>query len=381
MAENKMKDRIVEELKKAKEAGQITMEKVSEIVRDAVSAAVAETRGRIEDMRPIVKNAVAAAVEGLKEAEVDVKETVKGAVEGAIAGVRSRGDQAVEATRDELRKLEKRLEDEKTELAQSLRKGLEGAKEAGAALPEDVKERVESAVSDIKLKSTELLGLTKQTVKEAVKQAIESGKDVKETVVHITRGATEKAMKEGRFSADRAKRIAEKVMSGAVEAAEEAGKEIKNVAVGAFEGVQKGIASAVESVGDKTKAFVREDLARTKEDLEAIEGLFIETTRKVAQRSGDVAKDVLNDLADQTKKTTSVLRKKAIHAAEKTTAGLKQAGKDAAKTTTEAVGKAAHIMAEEAKELGKRTVAVTKGAITGMWKGAKDAIKKEKEEK
>ncbi|MEA3414881.1 MAG: hypothetical protein U9R02_01805, partial [Thermodesulfobacteriota bacterium] len=165
MSENQMKDRIVEELKKAKEAGKITMEKVSEIVRDAVSADVAETRGRIEDIRTIVKNAVTAAVEGLKEAEADVKETVKGAVEGAIAGVRSREDQAVEAIRDELRKLEKRLEDEKTELAQGLRKGLEGAKEAGAALPEDVKERVESAVSDIKLKSTELLGLTSQTVK------------------------------------------------------------------------------------------------------------------------------------------------------------------------------------------------------------------------
>ena len=380
MSENQMKDRIVEELKKAKEAGQITMEKVSEIVRDAVSAAVAETRGRIEDMRPIVKSAVAAAVEGLKEAGVDAKETVEGAVEGAIAGVRNRGDQAAEATRDELRKLEKRLEDEKTELAQGLRKGLEGAKEAGAALPEDVKGRVESAVSDIKLKSTELLGLTRQTVKEAVKQAIESGKDVKETVAKITGDAAERALKEGRFSADRAKRIAEKVMSGAVKAAEEAGKEIKNVAVGAFEGVQKGIASAVESVGDKTKAFVREDIAKTKEDLEAIEGLFIETTRKVAQRSGDVAKDVLNDLADQTKKTTSVLREKARHAAEGTSEKLKKAGKGAAKATTEAVGKAAHIMADEAKELGKRSVAVAKGAISGMWKGAKEALKKDKEE-
>jgi len=185
MAENQMKDRIPEELKKAKEAGQITKEKVREIVRKAVSAAVAKTKGGIEELRPVVKDAVAAAVEGLKAAEVDVKEIVEGAVEGAIAGARSRGEQAVEATRDELRKLEKRLEDEKTELAQGLRKGLEGAKEAGAALREDVRGRVESAVSDIKLKSTELLGLTRQTVKEAVKQAIESGKDVKETVARL----------------------------------------------------------------------------------------------------------------------------------------------------------------------------------------------------
>jgi hypothetical protein len=167
MSENQIKDRIVEELKKAKEAGQITAEKVSEIVSKTVSAAVAETRGGVEELRPVVKDAVTAAVEGLKEAGADVKEPVEGVIEGAIAGARSRGDQAVEATRDELRKLEKRLEDEKTELAKSLREGLEGAKEAGAALPEDMKKRVESAVSDMKLKSTELLGLTRQTVKEA----------------------------------------------------------------------------------------------------------------------------------------------------------------------------------------------------------------------
>jgi hypothetical protein len=66
MTKNKMKDRIIEELQKAKEAGQITTEKVSEIVRKAVSASVAETRGSIDKLRPIVKDAVSAAVEGLK---------------------------------------------------------------------------------------------------------------------------------------------------------------------------------------------------------------------------------------------------------------------------------------------------------------------------
>ncbi|RLC08161.1 MAG: hypothetical protein DRH43_10550, partial [Deltaproteobacteria bacterium] len=177
MSEYQMKDRIVEELKKAKEAGQITAEKVSEIVKGVVAAAVAETKGGVQELRPIVKDAVTAAVEGLKDTGEDVRENVEGAVEGAITGARSRGDQAVEATREGLKKLEKRLEDERTRLAQSLREGLEGAKEAGAVLSDELKGQVESAVTDTKLKSTELLGLTKQTVKEAVKQAIESGKD------------------------------------------------------------------------------------------------------------------------------------------------------------------------------------------------------------
>ena len=44
----------------------------------------------------------------------------------------------------------------------------------------------------------------------------------------------------------------------------------------------------------------------------------------------------------------------------------------------EAAGKATRVMAEEARELGKRSVDVARGAISGMWKGAKEALKKEK---
>ena len=206
MSGNKMKERIAEELKKAKEAGEITTEKVSEIVKEAVSAAVAKTKGGVEELRPVVKDAVLAAAEGLKDAGADAKETVDGAVEGAIAGARSRGEQAIEATREELRKLETHLKDEKTKLAQDLRESIEGARDAGAVLSGDIMKRVGSALTDIKLKSTRLLGLTKQTVKEAVKHAIESGADVKETVAQITGDATERALKEGRFTADRVKK-------------------------------------------------------------------------------------------------------------------------------------------------------------------------------
>ena len=75
------------------------------------------------------------------------------------------------------------------------------------------------------------------------------------------------------------------------------------------------------------------------------------------------------------------MKEKAIHAAETTAKRLKETGKDAAKATAKAAGKAAHVMAKETKELGKRSVDVARGAITGMWKGAKEALKKEKEDK
>jgi len=384
MSENQMKDRIVEELRKAKEAGQITTKRVHEIIEEAVSDVVIESKEGAAQLRLIVKEAVGAALIGLKKTGENTKVTVEAAVEGAIAGARSHGDQTVEATWKEVWQLETRLTEEKARLAKDLTEGLGGAKDAGETLSGDVKKWVESAVVDVKLKSTQLLGLTKQTVKEAVKEAIESGQDVKETVTRIAGDATEKALEEGRFTADRVKKIAEKVLSGAVEAveaAEKTGKGTKDAIAGAFVGTQVGIVSAIESVGEKTNEFSRNDLARTKEDLEVIEALFLETTRKIAIRSGEVAKDILTDLADQAQKTTSVLREKAQTAADKTADKvadkLKEAGKDAVKATS----KAAHAVADEAKELGRRSVGIAKGAVSGMWKGAKDALKKDKKDR
>jgi hypothetical protein len=36
--------------------------------------------------------------------------------------------------------------------------------------------------------------------------------------------------------------------------------------------------------------------------------------------------------------------------------------------------------AEEAKELSKRALEVGKGALSGMWKGAKEALKKDRDD-
>ena len=379
MSQKEMKDRIKEEIKKAKEVRQLSTEKICEIVKDAVSDTLAETKGGIEELRPVVKDALTAGMEGLKHSGADAKANIDAIVEGAILGARSRGDKAIHTTREELGKIETQLKDEKAMLAQSLREALDAAKETGAAFSGDLGEKVEAAVAGIKLKSIELLGLTGETVKEAVKGAIESGKDVKETVAEITSDATEKALKEGRLYADRIKDIADKVLSAAVEAAEDSGKKVKEVSQGAFEGTQKGIATALETIGDKTKSFVTEDLAQTKKDIEAIEELFMETTRKIAKRYSEETKNTLNELANRARTGTSELKEKAKSATSYIADRMKGTGMDVAKTGAKAAGKAAHFVTEEVRELGKLSLDVAKGGLSGLFKGARDALKKDKE--
>ena len=65
-------------MKKAKEAGQLTTEKVHDIVREAVSASVAETRGGVATLRDVVKDSVTTSVEYLTKAGTEAKEIVEG---------------------------------------------------------------------------------------------------------------------------------------------------------------------------------------------------------------------------------------------------------------------------------------------------------------
>lgn len=378
MSKNEIKNRIMDELKVAQESGKITSERIYEIVRNTVADAVSKGRGGAEEIREIVKEAFSAVVQGLKAAETDVVGNIEAGLRGAVAGACAHKNQAVDIIRKEMHELDAKLAETNVELTQSARNALQGAKEAGETFSEDIRTRIESILTDIKLKSTEMLGLTRQTVKEAVKQALASGDNVKETVVHITKHAAKNALEEGRFKTNSVKEVVEKVLSGAMEAAEESGKEIEEVAHGAFEGVQKGIASVLESIGDKTRVFFQEDLARTRQDLETIEELFTETTLKVAKRSRETTRNILTDLLAQAEETTSILRESTRHAAEKVAERVKNTGMQAVKTGIETADKWSQGMAEEAMELGKRSVDVAKGAVLGMWKGAKEAFQKDK---
>ena len=158
------------------------------------------------------------------------------------------------------------------------------------------------------------------------------------------------------------------------------GKDIREVTGGAFKGIQEGITSMTDSISGAAKEFVSEDLSETKEDLKAIKTLFLETVLKVGKRSGKVAKKVLNDLADQSKAAGATFKEEAGGAADRLTDKLKNLGKEAVKTFGNTGEKAARIVTGEVKEIGKKSINIAKGSITGMWKGAKEALEKDKGE-
>ena len=383
-----MKEQIFEAFEKAIKSGEIKAEQVRDIVQNAVS----DTAGKVKEggvtLREIAKEATATATDGLKQKGIATRERITAAVEGAIDGIKSTEQRAVDRTRQEIQQLKTRLCGEEQKLSEDVRKALEGTRQSSEAFTGEIKEHIETAVTDTKLKYAELLGLTGETVKQSVKRVIDSGKDIEETVVQITRDATEKALAEAHFSADRVRKVSHAVISSAVETAEEAGTNISEVARGAVHGTREGITSAVESTKEtlsaasaKTKSFATEDLVRTKEDLEAVEDLFLETIRGVAGKSGKVAGEELTEIADQARKTPSTLKEKAGEAAETVSNRLEELGKDTFGKAAHLTEETVHTAADEARQLSKRALDIAKGAVSGMIRGTKDVLKKDKEKK
>ena len=386
MSENQIQNRIIENLEKAEKPEGISSEKVYEIFRDTIYDAVKENADKAEELKPIVKNAVIAAVKsfydekGKNDGGEREKQNIASAVKGIMAGIKLCKDNSIGAMKAKINDLEEKIKLEEEKLPDFLKAGIESVSEAENVLPEEIRKMFESIVSDIRSHFTgpsEFSGVNVKGVKDAVKQAIKSGGDIKEAVVKITRDATEKALDKGRLKAGQVKETTEKILSGAVDAAEEMGKDIKEVTGGAFKGIQEGITSMAGSISDSAKEFVSEDLNETKEDLKTLKTLFLETVLKVGKRSGEVAKKVLNDLADQSKATGTTFKEETGRAADRLTDRLKNFGKEAVKTFGDTGEKAARMVTGEVKEIGKKSIHIAKGSITGMWKGAKEALEKD----
>ena len=166
-----MKQQLIEDIKKAKESGELTAHQVHDITRDAVIRNVQKMKEGTKDLRDIVKEAVTTTVQSLVDAEEAGEEKISAALRGAVDGIKQVESQILDSTHKELNETKKKLRGKEEKLAEKLNEAFEGAKEAAGNFTEKVKTDIEKALTDAKLKSDELLGLTRDTVKKAVSKA------------------------------------------------------------------------------------------------------------------------------------------------------------------------------------------------------------------
>lgn len=119
MAESR-KDKIISNLRQAKQTGQLTTENIRDIVKIAISEAVSEVKsGRVE-ISSLIQEAIAAVVEMYQDRQGEIKEEVSASIEGAIEGISSARREGITKTQSEIQTLQIKVEQEEAQLQQEI---------------------------------------------------------------------------------------------------------------------------------------------------------------------------------------------------------------------------------------------------------------------
>lgn len=113
-----LKEKLAEDLQKAKAEGQLRTERIKEIVKEAVSSTVTEFKEGASQVREIIADVMATVVENLKDREI--KDEIVASVQGAIEGLSDKKRQGILQAREEVRQLEDKIDLREREIEEEI---------------------------------------------------------------------------------------------------------------------------------------------------------------------------------------------------------------------------------------------------------------------
>lgn len=178
---------------------------------------------------------------------------------------------------------------------------------------------------------------------DQARAAVEEGNNIHETVRDITL----EALSAGQLEMQKMRKVVQAVLRGSSLGAQEKGSKTEQALQEAMAGVDEALAKsaeasklAIEEAAGHIKEFGSQDLKRGLDDLGALEDMFLDTVKNIAQTSDSTVKDVLGDLAQHASNTGTSVGAAAKAAAETLTGQLE---KNVREGVTSSVDKARQI--------------------------------------
>jgi hypothetical protein len=154
-----------------------------------------------------------------------------------------------------------------------------------------------------------------QDVKEEIREAVQSGSDVHEKIKTITL----KALTERQLDRENIKNVAEAVSKGITEgmtAQNEHAKEAFAHAVSALDDALAAAAEAsklaIEEAASRVSEYSHHDLNGATEDLQDMEGMFLDTLEKAAKSSTQVVSDIVSDFVSHARQSGTAVGKQVL---------------------------------------------------------------------
>ncbi len=150
MSELSIKEKIIADLQQAKQGGELTTEKIREIVKIAISQGLDGAKESKTEIADYVQDAIAAVVEVGKEEGEELTEEISASLEGAIAAISNSKRQNISQNQFQIQELQNKIESEEQQLQQQINSVLKYIRDRGVEQSAKVKEAIESAVDNFK---------------------------------------------------------------------------------------------------------------------------------------------------------------------------------------------------------------------------------------
>lgn len=144
------KEKIISNLKQARQAGQLKTENIRDIVKTAISEAASEVQEGRAEIGVLVRDAIAAVVEIFQDKKGEIQEEVTASIEGAVEGISDARRKTINSTQSEIKTLEAKVVVEEEKLQKEIDGVLEELQTENSDKSTQVKKAIFSAIDTIK---------------------------------------------------------------------------------------------------------------------------------------------------------------------------------------------------------------------------------------
>ncbi|WP_234421716.1 DUF6781 family protein [Parazoarcus communis] len=180
------------------------------------------------------------------------------------------------------------------------------------------------------------------------------------------RGITLQALADGHLDRDAIRAVMDAVVKGAQQGAASRGSEEAQALRQAMQGLDEALASAAEATqlalqeaGKRGEAFSHEVLKQTRDELSALESLFIETLGNAARSANGIARATLQDLNDHARSSGTAVGGRI---------------RSALSELTQSLADTARGQVEDGARIVRNEAAVLAGLAAGLLRGIADRL-------
>jgi len=180
------------------------------------------------------------------------------------------------------------------------------------------------------------------------------------------RGITLQALADGRLNGDAIRSVLDAVVKGARQGAANRGGDEAQALRQAMRGLDEALASAAEATqlalqeaGKRGEAFSHQVLEQTRNDLSALEALFIETLGNAAHSASGIARATLHDLNDHARSSGTAVGARI---------------RSALSELTQSLADTARGQVEDGARIVRNEAAILSGLAAGMLRGIADRL-------